>query len=83
MAVSRPIGGGITESFLASGSVDFQPYRGVELSSDLSSQIEDLQYQRDSGEPERRLMLLIGLGLGAAYLVFLAVWIWATRFRQR
>ena len=27
-------------------------------------------------------MLKIGLGLGAAYLVFLAAWIWATRLRS-
>lgn len=36
---------------------------------------------RQSRDP--RLMLQIGAVLGLAYLAFLAVWFWATRFRMR
>jgi hypothetical protein len=40
------------------------------------------QYQRDSAQYQGdELMLQIGAALGIAYIVFLAVWIWATRFR--
>ena len=41
------------------------------------------QYQRDSRRyQDHELMLQIGAVLGVAYLVFLAIWIWATRFRS-
>ena len=30
-----------------------------------------------------RLMLQLGAFLGVVYVVFLAVWVWATRFRPR
>lgn len=82
-AVSRSIAAGISESFSFNGSVDLQPYRAVEPSLDLLAQVERPQYQRSSDEPERRLMVRVGLALGAAYLLFLAVWIWATRLRSR
>jgi hypothetical protein len=40
------------------------------------------QYQRDSSQyQDDELMLQIGAALGVAYLVFLGIWIWATRFR--
>jgi hypothetical protein len=40
------------------------------------------QYQRDSSEYQGdELMLQIGAVLGIAYLVFLGIWIWATRIR--
>jgi hypothetical protein len=40
------------------------------------------QYQRDSSQyQDDELMLQIGAVLGVAYLVFLGIWIWATRFR--
>lgn len=32
---------------------------------------------------EGRLMVLLGVLLGIVYLLFLAVWVWATRFRPR
>jgi hypothetical protein len=41
------------------------------------------QYQQDPDEPKRRLMALIGVAFGAAYVIFVAAWIWATRFRSR
>jgi hypothetical protein len=41
------------------------------------------QYQQAADEPERRLMLLVGLALAAAYVVFVIGWIWATRLRSR
>jgi hypothetical protein len=40
------------------------------------------QYQRDSSQyQDDELMLQIGAVLGVGYLVFLGIWIWATRFR--
>jgi len=41
------------------------------------------QYQEDSDQQNRRLMLRLGLGFGAAYVVFLIGWFWATRLRSR
>jgi hypothetical protein len=42
------------------------------------------RYQHSApSSPNPRLMLQIGAILGLLYLVFLAVWIWATRFRMR
>jgi hypothetical protein len=41
------------------------------------------QYQEDPDEPKRRLMAVIGVAFGAAYVIFVAAWIWATRFRSR
>jgi hypothetical protein len=41
------------------------------------------QYHPSSDEGKRRLMIFVGLGLGAAYVFFLSAWIWATRLRSR
>jgi hypothetical protein len=82
-AVSHRIGLAIGGSFRRSMGKDFQVYRRLELSLGLFRQIEGAQYQPDSEEPKRRLMLLVGLGLGAGYVVFFAAWIWATRLRSR
>jgi hypothetical protein len=51
--------------------------------SDLDVQTEAVQYQLAASRGEdRRLMLRIALGLGLAYVGFLACWIWATRRRS-
>jgi hypothetical protein len=55
----------------------------VERPADRSLQIAAPQYQPAAAGTDRRLMLRVGLGLGAVYLVFLGGWIWATRFRSR
>jgi hypothetical protein len=50
--------------------------------ADPAGSRKQAQYQRP--EPQYQddgLMLQIGALLGIAYLVFLAIWIWATRFR--
>lgn len=53
-----------------------------ENAADRAEARKQAQYQRDSGQyQDDELMLQIGAVLGIAYLVFLAVWIWATRFR--
>jgi hypothetical protein len=49
----------------------------------LPAEVAGAQYQRVSDASDRRLLLRVGLGLGAAYLVFLGAWIWATRLRSR
>jgi hypothetical protein len=50
---------------------------------DQSLEIAVPRYQPAAAGGDRRLMLRVGLGLGAVYLVFLGGWIWATRFRSR
>jgi hypothetical protein len=82
-AVSRSIDGTIMWSSFIQLAGDIQPDRTVEPVLDRPVEIEAAQYQQSGDGPRRRPMLLIGLGLGAAYLVFLAVWIWATRVRSR
>jgi hypothetical protein len=50
--------------------------------ADSTDRRERSQYQPTSSQyQDDRLMLQIGAVLGVAYLVFLAIWIWATRFR--
>lgn len=44
---------------------------------------EAAQYLLSESQSERRLMIRIALGLGVAYVVFLACWVWATRVRSR
>jgi hypothetical protein len=54
----------------------------VQNPTDRAGGRKEAQYQRDSRQyQDDELMLQIGAVLGIAYLVFLAVWIWATRFR--
>ena len=82
-AVSRPIDAQMTTVFSSEGSRGLRRYRRADLSLGSSAQIEAAQYQQDSRESQRSLMIRIGLGLAAAYVVFLAAWIWATRVRSR
>ena len=55
----------------------------MKQSLDPVTQMAASQYQEDSGQQNRRLMLRLGLGFGAAYVVFLIGWFWATRLRSR
>jgi hypothetical protein len=82
-AVSRRITLQINGSSGLRESGDFQLDPLAERMPDRQLQIAAGQYQQDSDEPKRRLMLVIGVAFGAAYAVFVAGWIWATRFRSR
>lgn len=55
----------------------------VKVRVDLGGQTQAAQYQPpESQQKDRRLMFRIALGLGLAYVGFLACWIWATRRRS-
>lgn len=70
--------------FLSDNSGEIPRNSGVQLSLGLVEQTEAVQYQTSrSRNEDRRKMLGIALGLGLAYLGFLACWIWATRLRSR
>ena len=47
-----------------------------ELLPDRLVEIAAGQYQEDPDEPKRRLMAVIGVAFGAAYVIFVAAWIW-------
>jgi hypothetical protein len=81
--VSRPISLDIATSPQANEGLYFRLDRPLESSLDSSLETAAGQYQQDPDEPKRRLMLVVGLGLGAAYAVFVIGWVWATRFRSR
>jgi hypothetical protein len=82
-AVSRPISLDIAGSSQANEGLHFRLDRRSQSSLDLRLETAAGQYQQDPDEPKRRLMLVVGLGLGAAYAVFVIGWVWATRFRSR
>lgn len=67
--------------------INFDPYfklnRRLDASADRQLQIAARQYQQDADERNRRLMVVVGLALAGAYVVFLAAWFWATRLRSR
>jgi hypothetical protein len=51
---------------------------------ELVGETEAVQYQKaESQSEDRRLMLRIAVGLGLAYVGFVACWIWVTRLRSR
>jgi hypothetical protein len=51
---------------------------------ELVGETEAAQYQKsESQHQDRRLMLRIAVGLGLAYVGFVACWIWVTRLRSR
>jgi hypothetical protein len=54
----------------------------MDIFTERSVEISTAQYQPSADESDRPLMLRLGLGLGAAYLVFLVAWVWATRVRS-
>jgi hypothetical protein len=52
--------------------------------AELVGETEAVQYQKaESQHDDRRLMLRIAVGLGLAYVGFVACWIWVTRLRSR
>jgi hypothetical protein len=56
----------------------------LEVRLDLLEQTAAGQYQPSEPQgDDRRLMFRIALGLGVAYVVFVACWLWATRLRSR
>jgi hypothetical protein len=81
-AVSRPILPDIVAYSQANEDLHFQLDRPSEPALDLALESAAGQYQQDPDEPRRRLMLVVGLALGAAYIVFVVGWVWATRFRS-
>jgi hypothetical protein len=83
VAVSRPFSHKIGRGLASQAAVDFEPDRPMDISTERSLEISTAQYQPSADESDRRLMLRLGLGLGAAYLVFLVAWVWATRVRGR
>ena len=57
-------------------------YSAQKVALDRPREPRSRQYHESETEQKNRtLMLGIGFGLGLAYLVFLAVWFWATRRR--
>ena len=73
------------DASISSGNpLDIEQNRREKVHSDLDRQTEAVQYQLTASRHEdRRLMFRIALGLGLAYVGFLACWIWATRRRSR
>jgi hypothetical protein len=82
-AVSRRITDQIYGSSKPYRSRDFRLDRRSERSADRVVEIAAEQYQGDPDESKRRVMAVIGVGFAAAYVVFVAAWIWATRYRSR
>jgi hypothetical protein len=71
-------------SISAENSLEIRLNSVVNVALDRSGPSDKVQYQTPRSEPqERRLALQIGIGLAAAYVGFLACWIWATRLRGR
>jgi hypothetical protein len=81
-AVSRPFEDCISYSLAARDHAYCQLDLPLDISTDRSSEFGVAQYQPTSNESDRRLMLRLGLGFGAAYFVFLLAWVWATRVRS-
>jgi hypothetical protein len=64
--------------------LDARRNSALEVRLDLHGQMQAPQYQASESQPDDRgLMVRIALGLGLAYVVFLGLWIWATRLRSR
>lgn len=83
-AVSVPRNGGNNAAFLSGNSLEIPRNSDLEVHPDLLGQTEAEQYQpSESQHDDRRLMFRVALGLGVAYVVFLACWLWATRLRSR
>src|SRR5215213_3109212 len=79
--VSRGISPHIVRASQYRRAAYLQANPAVKRSVDPVTQMAASQYQEDSGQQNRRLMLR--LGFGAAYVVFLIGWFWATRLRSR
>jgi hypothetical protein len=83
-AVSVRRNGGTSAPFHPSKSLDMRRNSDLEVHLDLLEQTAAGQYQPSEPQgDDRRLMFRIALGLGVAYVVFVACWLWATRLRSR
>lgn len=83
-AVSVPRNGRTSAPFLSGNSLDIPRNSDLEVRPYLLGETEAAQYQpSESQHDDRRLMFRVALGLGVAYVVFLACWLWATRLRSR
>lgn len=91
MAVSRSVftvlsvpKSDIMDAPISSGNaLDKGQDRREKVRFDQGGQTEAVQYQLTASKHEdRRLMFRIAVGLGLAYVGFLACWIWATRRRS-
>jgi hypothetical protein len=84
VAVSVPTNANDGAKFPSRNVLDIRVNSAPEVRSDVRGQTVVAQYQASKSQPEdRRLMFRIALGLGVAYVVFLAGWFWATRLRSR
>lgn len=92
MAVSRTAFTAVSVSKRGAMIAPISSRNGLELSQNRAGKVRvdpvaqtgAVQYQRsESKHDDRRLMLRIALGLGLAYVGFVAWWIWATRLRSR
>lgn len=76
--------GTIITSISSENGLDTGTNETGEVRLDPGRQTEAAQYQPPESEHgDRRLMFRVALGLGLAYVGFLACWIWATRLRSR
>jgi hypothetical protein len=91
MAVSRTVfpvlsaieHGTMIAPISSDNALDIRRNSAEKVRVDLGEQTQAAQYQLTASKHEdRRLMFRIALGLGLAYVGFLACWIWATRRRS-
>ena len=92
MAVSRTASPVVSVSKSEVMSTPFSSANALEIprneagkgQAELVGETEAVQYQKaESQHEDRRLMLRIAVGLGLAYVGFVACWIWVTRLRSR
>ena len=92
MAVSRTAFPVVSVSKSEAMSVPFSSDNALEIprneagkgQAELVGETEAVQYQKaESQHEDRKLMLRIAVGLGLAYVGFVACWIWVTRLRSR
>ena len=67
----------------SANALDTEPNTMGKEGVDLVGQATAAQYQPSKSNEDRGLMFRIALGLGLAYMGFVACWIWATRRRSR
>jgi hypothetical protein len=86
LSIAHAVGGGavgLPNSSDTSNRISFQNRSGNPTTNapqaTASPRAAELARELD----DRRLMLQIGAGLGVAYVAFLILWFWATRFRPR
>jgi hypothetical protein len=81
-AISAPIAFSIADWNCCSIIPSISSWNATIGTPDRPAREKQAQYQPAPPQyQEDRLMLRIGALLGLSYLVFLAIWIWATRFR--